>query len=402
MSQDVLCEHAPVGNERLRAAIEESGKTYEEIAARIGVNPKTPGRWVNEGRAPYRRHRRAVNLLLGRDGDDPELWADLEEQHPRLVAEADLFDTMELGRLASASDIGAGTVDTVRDAVELLCRAYPVTPALDLVARTSKRLAYVVDLLGRRLTLDQHRDLLVEAGWLAALLGCVHFDVGNREDAEAARQSALRLGTEAGHGELMGWAHEMSAWFALVESRWEDLIGAARAGQAVAGTSSAMVQLVLQEAKGLACLGDRRAARQALDRGIAVLDRLPVPDHADNHFVFDRTKMSFYAAAIHTMMSDDDPAEEHAQHVIDCHTRPDGTSNAPMRVADCRMDLAMVRARRGDLDAAVDQGIAAFGYDRRSELSLLRRGRELAALLHQRYPNEPVADPFHEQLALVH
>lgn len=386
-----------MGNERLRAAIEASGLSYAEIAEHVGVDAKTPSRWVNEGRQPYPRHRRAVEALL----EAVDLWSDADIEYPKLRAEANLFETMELGRLASASDVGAGTLDTVHEAVELLCRAYPVTPAPLLVERSRRRFAYVVDLLGRRLTLKQHRDLLVEAGWLAALLGCVHFDAGQRVDAEAARQAAFRIGTEAGHGELLGWTLEMSAWFALVEGRWEHLLDAAHGGQAVAGTSSAMVQLVLQEAKGHARLGDRRAALAAIDRGAAVLETLPVPDHPDNHFVFDRAKWSFYVAAIFTMVGDNEQAEQHARQVIGRHLRQDGTSSAPMRVADCRMDLAMVHARRGDLDAAVAEGKHAFDFDRQSRLSLLRRCDEFAELLRERYRSERLAEDFHEQLALA-
>jgi len=54
----------------------------------------------------------------------------------------------------------------------------------------------------------------------------------------------------------MGWAFEMSAWFALVEGRYEQLIEFAQAGQSIAGTGSAGVQLILQEAKGWSRLGD--------------------------------------------------------------------------------------------------------------------------------------------------
>ncbi|MGI5491036.1 hypothetical protein [Microtetraspora malaysiensis] len=124
--------------------------------------------------------------------------------------------------------------------------------------RTQKRLAQVTRLLSGRITLDQHRELLVITGWLTALLGCVHYDLGEREAAETARQAAFEIARQVGHGELMGWAHEMSAWFALVEGRYEDMVTATRMGQAAAGQSSAMVQLTLQEARGSARIGDRR------------------------------------------------------------------------------------------------------------------------------------------------
>jgi tetratricopeptide (TPR) repeat protein len=276
-----------------------------------------------------------------------------------LRAEAELFDTMELARMADVSDIGPGTVEAVQEAVELLCRAYPSTTAASLRERTKQRLKYVLNLLGGRLTLSQHREILIQAGWLAALLGCVHYDLGEREHAEAARLGALQMGKQAEHGELMAWAYEMSAWFALTEGRYEDVIDAAQRGQAVAGTSNAMVQLTLQEAKGHARLQRPREATEALTRGATVLADLPTPSHPDHHFVFDHTKWIFYAATIYAWQGDDDRAEEHAQEVMTRHTRPDGTSNAPMRTANARIDLGMVHARRGDLDAAVEEGMKA-------------------------------------------
>ncbi|WP_326636366.1 hypothetical protein OIE67_02885 [Nonomuraea fuscirosea] len=168
-------------------------------------------------------------------------------------------------------------------------------------------------------------------------------------------------------------------------------------GQAVAGTSSAMVQLTLQEARGLARIGDRREADRALTRGAEVLSTLPMPEHPDHHFVFDHAKWVFYAAICYTWLSDDDRAEEHARETIQMHMRPDGTSNAPMRVADAHIDLGIVHARRGDLDAAVDRGLAAFDIDRRSLTDLVHRAGDLDRVLRQRYRREALAEESHER-----
>ncbi|GAA1018644.1 hypothetical protein Aple_065810 [Acrocarpospora pleiomorpha] len=314
-----------------------------------------------------------------------------------LRAEADLYGTMELAQQLQASDLGTGTLEALAEAVDLLCRAYPVVPAATLRDRTRKRLAQITRLLSGRLTLDQHRELLVITGWLTALLGCVHYDLGEREEAETARRAAYEMGRQVGHGELMGWAYEMSAWFALVEGRYEDVVKSARMGQAAAGTSSAMVQLTLQEARGLARIGDRREADRALTRGADALALLPIPEHPDHHFVFDHAKWMFYAATAYTWLEDNDRAEEHALETIQMHTRPDGTSNAPMRVADAHLDLGIVHARRGDLDAAVSQGMAAFDIDRRSLTDLVHRAGDLDRLLLQRYRREALAQEFHER-----
>ena len=101
------------------------------------------------------------------------------------------------------SDIGSGTIEALNKTADLLCRAYPSTPAATLRDRTKRRLQEVIRLLGGRSTLDQHRELLVIAAWMAAILGCVHYDLGEREQAEAARQAAYQAGLQAGHGEII-------------------------------------------------------------------------------------------------------------------------------------------------------------------------------------------------------
>ena len=70
-----------------------------------------------------------------------------------------------------------------------------------------------------------------------------------------------------------------------------------------------------------------------------------------------------------------------------------------MRVANARIDLALVHARRGDLDAAVAEGTAAFGYERRWLSDLVARGDDLSAALTSRYAGEALVDEFLDRLA---
>ena len=146
-------------------------------------------------------------------------------------SKAELVDTLDLARMVTVSDIGQGMLDTLQEAAELLCRAYPSASAAALRARTKQRLSYISRLLHGRLTLAQHHELLVTIGWLALLLGCVHYDLGERELAEAARQAAYQTGLQVGHGEIIAWPYEMAAWFALTEGRYHDVVDYARAGQ---------------------------------------------------------------------------------------------------------------------------------------------------------------------------
>ncbi|MEV0750839.1 hypothetical protein [Streptosporangium sp. NPDC050280] len=409
-----------IPNVQLRAWRNEHRLTRVELADRINATPigikeslacdeERIRRWeAGEVRWPHSPYRIAITQLTGlqpedlgfrpnRRGAGQLIEATSIIPMDALRAEADLYGTMELAQELQASDVGTGTLEALAEAVDLLCRAYPVVSAATLRDRTQKRLAQVNGLLGGRITLAQHRELLVITGWLTALLGCVHYDLGEREEAETARRAAYEMGRQVGHGELMGWAHEMSAWFALVEGRYEDVVTSARMGQAVAGQSSAQVQLTLQEARGLARIGDRREADKALTRGADALAKLPLPGNPDHHFVFDHAKWVFYAATAYTWLEDNDRAEEHALETIQMHTRPDGTSNAPMRVADAHIDLGIVHARRGDLDAAVEQGMAAFDIDRKSLTDLVNRAADLDRVLRQRYRREALSEEFHER-----
>jgi hypothetical protein len=102
-------------------------------------------------------------------------------------------------------------------------------------------------------------------------------------------------------------------------------------------------------------------------------------------------------SAITQRQGDDERAEEHAQEVISYHARPDGTTDAPMRTANARIDLAMVSARRGDLDAAVNIGMSAFDFQRKSLSDLIARGEDLERILRARYHGESLANDFHER-----
>ena len=56
-----------------------------------------------------------------------------------------------------------------------------------------------------------------------------------------------------------------------------------------------------------------------------------------------------------------------------------------------------VRTKHGDVDQAVYHGLAAFGYDRKTEASLLSHAVDLDRILTERYPRERLTSDFHER-----
>lgn len=301
------------------------------------------------------------------------------------------METVEILARLRSSDVSAATLEALRITADRLCCEYPYMASEQLRVEGRAWLRRITALMDRRLTLAQHQEVLSLAGWVALLVGCVEYDMGLRRIAEGTRKAALTLGDEAGNAAISGWAYEMRAWYALTQGDYRGVIAAAEAGEAVAAHDGAAVQLTAQRAKAWARLGDRRQVETALDKGRSLLESLPYPEDTDHHFVVDPAKFDFYAMDCYRIAGEDRLAEMYAREVIRSSTDPDGTERKPMRNAEARITLGVVAARSGDLDQAVSYGRQALEGDRKSLPSLLMCSKELATLLGDRYPTEPEA-----------
>jgi hypothetical protein len=325
---------------------------------------------------------------------------------PRRDAEGDLLamagmPTLELVSRLQRSDLDQATLDGLRIMADRLCSEYPFMPADQLLTEGRAWLRRMTTMQGQRTTLKQHREILVLAGWVALLVGCVEYDTGNRQAAETTRQAALSLGADADHGEIMAWAHEIRAWINLTSGDYHGVIAAARTGTEIAPNTTVAVQLLTQEAKAWARIGDRRQTEVALDRGRRLLDSMPYPENLDHHFVVDPTKFDFYAMDCYRMLAEDKMAETLADEVIRASTDFDGTERAPMRLAEARITLGVVAARQGDLEHAVHYGEQALSGPRKSLPSLLMVSRDLTRVLKDRYPAEHTAKTYIDQLTSI-
>jgi len=325
---------------------------------------------------------------------------------PQRDAEAEVLamsgmDTLELVSRLQRSDLDQATLDGLRIMADRLCSEYPYLPADQLLIEGRAWLRRITAMQGQRVTLKQHREILVQAGWVALLVGCVEYDTGNRQAAETTRQAALSLGTEADHGEIIAWAHEMRAWINLTTGDYHGVVAAARTGTQVTPHSGVATQLAAQEAKAWARIGDRRQTEVALDRGRRLLDSMPYPENLDHHFVVDPTKFDFYAMDCYRMLADDKMAENLANEVIRASTDFDGQERAPMRLAEARVTLGVVAARSGDVAQAVEHGERALGNERKSLPSLVMTSRELTKVLAERYPAEPSTRQYLDHLRVL-
>jgi hypothetical protein len=287
------------------------------------------------------------------------------------------MDTLELLRRVRASAIDSSTVDALDITVEQLCCDYPHADARELMTVGRSWLGKVTELLGNRLTLTQHRDILNNAGMLALLVGCLEYDVGDAPSAEATRRMAMELGKESGNPDIVGWANEMLAWFHLTAGNYRAVLPAAEAGIEAAPSRSVAVQLYGQQAKAYARMGMPEKVHEALERGRALLDKLPYPDKPEHHFVVDPDKWDFYAMDAYRIVGHDELARRNAEEVIRRSVNPEGLVVSPMRRAEAELTLAVVTARQGEFDEATSLGMQALQGDRQSRPSLLMVAGEL-------------------------
>src|SRR5262245_30806383 len=404
----------PAWAQRLSAERVARGWTQQQTvdALRMHSDRQLPGSdhllrmWKNWERGKHRPRPEYQLLIATTFGSvsaaifGPEASGPARGREPELlVASSD--STLELVERIRRSDLDRASLDTLTITVERLCSEYSYMPSADLRREGQAWMARLVRLLDSRLTLAEHREVLVLAGWLALLVGCVEYDTKDLRAAEATRRAAASLGDEAGHAGISGWAQEMTCWFALTQGRYRQVIEASQAGRAVAEQEPVAVQLAAQEAKAWARMGDRRQVELALERGRVLLESLPYPDNLDNHFTVDPDKFDFYAMDCHRRVGEDTTATMYAREVLRKGTAPDGSLRSPMRAAEAHTTLAVAAAREGDLDGAIEAGTTAIEIPRQSVPSLLMVTDDLVTELRLRYEREAGTRDYLDRLRAI-
>jgi hypothetical protein len=135
-----------------------------------------------------------LDELLGADGalaalgeDEPPGKGISAGRLALATARGDLAATTDLIRRLRASDVETATLEALAGTTDTLCMQYAYRRPAELRSETQQWLSYVGKLLGERVGLREHRELLVTAGWLTLLTGCLEYDSGMAAAAEATR-----------------------------------------------------------------------------------------------------------------------------------------------------------------------------------------------------------------------
>ncbi len=123
-------------NESLCRALIAARLGEEDVAARLGVDPKTVRRWL-EGRVPYRRYRWALAAMLGLD--DAVLWPGLRGRRERpdeVVAVYPRRDDVPAGAWVRLLGSARQQIGVLGGGGQFLARQHGVRPVLIETART--------------------------------------------------------------------------------------------------------------------------------------------------------------------------------------------------------------------------------------------------------------------------
>jgi hypothetical protein len=312
-----------------------------------------------------------------------------------------VLHAMRASQQASASSLGAGTVEQLQQAVEHFAGVFRRTLPATLYPELLSVRLHVGGLLDGKLTLSQHRDLLVTAGWLSNLLGLVCFDLGDQLAAAAWCADVEQHAQEAGHPELAAWAAQTNVLMAFYGGQAREAVAHAQNGQTLTPLGTVVhAKLAAQEMRAWALLGDTRevtAARRRAERAIA---KLPAETPAYGAFSISQTGgCPPYTATSLLLLGQLHEAERLTREVITAHYGTDGRNGPgehPAGFALAHLRLALALIGLGRLDEAIGAGSAALAAPRPVR-SVVALAGELDRTLSHQFADAPQAREFHDQ-----
>jgi hypothetical protein len=367
--------------------LSERGMSLRQAARLTHYDPSYLSKVISGTKPGSRQLADALDRLLGADGALADMVTDKPLAAAAVPAADDETEAWELGHLATASDVGAATLERIEQAVDTLAVAYPGTPPAELLGRVRRHLGYVAGLLDARKTLDEHRRLLVAGGWLSLLAATCAIDLRWWDAASARLRTAAQLARETGHAEMAAWCLETRAWQLLTIGDYPAAAGLARDAQVAAPSgTSAHIQATAQEGRAMARLGDTRDAYTALRRVEALVSPMPMPSQPEHHYRYDPAKAEAYVATTLSWLAD--PAgEQVARHVLERLESSVGGPPRPRRAASARIDLSLALLAADKPDEAAGVALQAVTSGRLVP-SNYWRAREVVQAVTQAGPAE--------------
>jgi hypothetical protein len=279
-------------------------------------------------------------------------------------------ESAQFAAKAESSNVGPHTLEQLEADIRRIVVSYPNRPVGPLFREVRTLRDRAFELLEGRQPPQYTCDLYVGAGVLCGVLANASFDLGRYDAAETQARTAFLFGELAGHNGLRSWVRGLQALVSYWDGRPADAVRLAEAGSAFtpeSGTAQVRLESIKARAYGqLNRASDALASLSAADR---LRERLAEGDELPGGMMaFPVEKQLFYASSTHLWLAG-------SQHLSDAEARADEAVEmfqaAPpgqQRLGEmslARMDLAMARLGRGDIDGAATQIHAVLGVNAR-------------------------------------
>jgi tetratricopeptide (TPR) repeat protein len=395
-------------NVQLREAVWESGMELAEFARKIGVDPKTAGRWITRGRIPQPFRRWKASLILG--VDESELWpgaTPLREIPARgrkpskaqlAVRKEEAIDTLEsalpfdpvriadrvseLANWAEATNIGGGTLSYLDSATFELAHDCLTVPPF----QTGERADTLIDRISSMLRtghqrLDQTRDLYIIAGKLCAILSWISSDLGQLAAADAHVRNGWTLAEQADHNGLRAALLSARSKSEFLRRRYGDAAVLARRGYEFRPPGTISVLLACQEADALQAEGRIEEAKEALNRSEGLQDTTSGDDEFGGIFGCGIARQANYSISTYLKAGSVDQALRHVERA-ELAWRS-GEEWAYGTWAQVQIGAAIAHLLNGEIEAAVNVMQQVLNQPEEQRLATLatRMRRDVTPLL---------------------
>ncbi|MEC4019703.1 hypothetical protein [Streptomyces sp. H27-D2] len=307
---------------------------------------------------------------------------------------------------AEVSNVGPHTMEQLEVDIRRIVTTYPNRPVGPLFQEVRDLRNRSFELLEGRQPPQLTRDLYVAAGVLCGILANASFDLGKYDAAETQARTAFMCGELAGHNGLRAWVRGLQALITYWDGRPDDSVRLAEAGSRfMPEQGTAHIRLMSIKARAHGQLNQPADALAALLEADTMREQLGAGDDLPGGMMaFPVEKQLFYASSTHLWLGGRQhlgDAEEAADEAVTMFeaAAPEQRRLGEMSLA--RMDLAMARMGRGDLDGAAHQVHAVLQVNARRGTESVRKrlGHFTRNLALHPGATEPTAIGLREALA---
>lgn len=280
---------------------------------------------------------------------------EIEEVTAMAAAESARF-----GRFAQQTNTGPHTLEQFYSDLRRIVIAYPHSPVYPLFMQVRELRDEVFKLLEGRQPPGQTRELYLIAAALCGVLANASFDLGNFAAAETQARTALVAAEQAGHTGMRTWVRGTQALIAYWDHRDQDAVDLAADGWRHAPIdSSARVRIACIEARARGRMHDSEGTDDALRRAEQAREHVNDTDGLVGMMAFPTAKQLYYAGAARLWLGDDNThlaaAERLSADAVDLYAADPPAERRIGEMSLARMDLAVARLARNDLDGAANQ-----------------------------------------------